>query len=529
VTIETLAPPRPLALRAYQQDALAAIEAAEARGVRRQLIALPTGTGKTIIFVHLLQQRGGRALILVHRDELLQQVSEKLALVGLRDVGIVKAEHDQHDRPVVVASVQTLSRDTRLARVTADFETIIVDEAHHATADSYRKVLAHVGAFAPDGPLVTGWTATAERADGTALGDVFQEIVFEKPLLEMIRAQYLCDVKAVQVHLAVDFNSLHTRAGDFIETESERLLLAADAPAHVVEAYQAHAADRTRTIVFTPTITVAHAMADAFTDAGIAAEALDASTPLDQRRAILRRFHAGETAVIPNCGILTEGFDCPPTDCIIVARPTKSRPLYVQMVGRGTRRYPGKSDCLILDVVGVTARHDLVTAATLFGVEPAGGIERSVLDAVDAAHLAATQQAEAGRLIAQTVDLFRARPLNWVAVAAGRFALAIGEGGTLLLVAAPDGQWTVRQLTRDRREVPLRIGLDLGFAQGWAEDHARQLGAGTLLDRRAAWRQGPASEKQLDTLYRCRVPVPPGLTKGDAADLLTKTFARSRP
>lgn len=516
-----------MALRSYQRDALAAIEQATVRGVRRQLLVLPTGTGKTLVFAELIRRRPGRALVLAHRDELVAQAVEKLAMTGVERVGVVKGERNDVDAAVIVASVQTISRPNRLPELVANFSTIVEDEAHHATAETYRRVLEHVGAFRDEGPLVLGVTATAERADGAALGAVFQEVVYEARLLDMIRAGYLAELRALQVHVAADFNELHTRAGDFIESEAEMMLLAANAPAAVARAYQEHGAGRTA-LVFTPTVRVAYEIAKQFDEAGIAAAALDAGTPLELRRELLARFHHGAIRVIANCGLLTEGYDEPAIACIIIARPTKSRPLYVQMVGRGTRRYPGKLDCLLLDVVGATARHDLVTAATLFGVEPVGAIEQSVLDAADAGRLAAEQQAAVGRLVAQAVELFRARPLNWVAAGAGRFALAIGEGGTLLLDATPAARWAVRQLTRDRRAVTLQTGLDLGYAQGWAEDHARRLGAGVLIAREAPWRREPPSEKQIATLRRCRVPVPPGLTRGAAADLLTATFARAR-
>jgi hypothetical protein len=275
-------------------------------------------------------------------------------------------------------------------------------------------------------------------------------------------------------------------------------------------------------------------MSKAFVEAGVPAEAADGETPLELRRELLARFHRGETRVVSNCGVLVEGFDEASVNCIIIARPTKSRPLYIQMVGRGTRRYPEKDDCLLLDVVGATARHDLVTAATLFGVSPTGCVETSVLDAVDDAEARAQavlaeqeQRAARGDIRARAVELFRTRPLHWVAAGAQRFALAIGEHGTLILEARGD-TWTVAQLTRERREVPLLTGPDLGYAQGWAEDHARQLGARALIDRAAPWRLAPASEKQLETLRRCRIPVPRGVTKGAAADLLTATFARPR-
>jgi ATP-dependent helicase IRC3 len=521
----------PFELRGYQVDALAAIQHAERRGVRRQLLALPTGTGKTIVFAELIRRRAGRALVLVHRDELVTQAVDKLGMTGVDAVGVVKAERNDLDAPVIVGSIQTISRPNRLAELPAAFSTVVLDEAHHATAETHRRVLEHVGGFRDDGPLVLGVTATAERADGVALGAVFEEVVYEATLLDMIRAGYLAELGALQVRVAADFNALHTRAGDFVESESEAMLLAANAPATVVRAYETHAAGR-KGLVFTPTVRVAHEMAKPFEEAGIPAAALDGGTPLELRD-VLAQFHRGEIrVVVANCSVLTEGFDEPSVDCIILARPTKSRPLYVQMIGRGTRRYPGKLNCLLLDVVGVTARHDLVTAAMLFGVAPTGAIEQSIVDAVDLVDArrcaAAQQQDEAGRLVAQTVDLFRARPLNWIAVGAGRYALALGDGGTLLLVALPGGQWSVRQLTRDRREVMLQSGLALGYAQGWAEDHARRLGAQVLVDRGAAWRQEPATARQIDTLHRCRVPVAPGLTKGAAADLLTATFARGR-
>src|SRR5262249_28155076 len=164
--------------------------------------------------------------------------------------GIVKAERDGVTAPVVVASVQTLARPARLARLTADFVTVVIDEAHHATAATYSRVLAHVETSRP---LLLGVTATAGRADGAALGDVFAEVVYEAKLLDMIRRGYLAELRAIQVKLAADFDVLHTRAGDFIESESEALLLAADAPNVVAHAYQQHAAGR-KALVFTPTV-----------------------------------------------------------------------------------------------------------------------------------------------------------------------------------------------------------------------------------------------------------------------------------
>ena len=178
--------------------------------------------------------------------------------------------------------------------------------------------------------------------------------MYQKTLLEMMQAGYLVDLRAFQVLLQADFDALRIQQGNFVDAELETLLLAVNAPAQVLAAFQAHAANR-KALLFTPTVALADAMAATFCAAGIAAEALDGSTPLATRRAILQRLHTGETRVVANCAVLTEGFDEPSIDAIIIARPTQSAPLYQQMLGRGTRTYPGKTDCLVLDVVGVSA------------------------------------------------------------------------------------------------------------------------------------------------------------------------------
>ena len=240
--------------RPYQHEAVAALLAAAARGVQRPLLVLPTGTGKTIIFALLVQRRGGRALILAHRDELIQQAVDKLHLVDPSlPLGVVQAARDEHTAPIVVASVQTLSRRARLARLVPDFRTIVIDEAHHAPAPSYRRILTHCRAWQPDGPLVVGVTATPARGDRQSLRQVFDGIVYQRTLVEMMQAGYLVDLRAIQVLLQADFDALRTQRGDFVEADLETLLLAANAPAQVLAAFQAHAADR-KALLFTPTV-----------------------------------------------------------------------------------------------------------------------------------------------------------------------------------------------------------------------------------------------------------------------------------
>lgn len=521
----TDATPRKLALRPYQEAALEAVSQAEARGVRRPLVALPTGTGKTIVFAALARQRGGRALILAHRDELIQQAADKMMMVDpAAEVGIVKAERDEHSAPTVVASVQTLARPARLARLRPDLRTVVVDEAHHATAETYGRILEHVGAYRGDGgPLTLGVTATPERADGTPLADVWEEIVYRAEILTMIRQGYLADLRAVRVQLEADLDAVHTRHGDLVTGELEDALLDAGAPRHAADAYLEHAKGR-KALAYTPTVRLAHETAEAMQDRGIAAEALDGTTPLDERRAILGRLRTGETRAVANCGVLTEGFDEPSVDCILIARPTKSRPLYTQMIGRGTRPHPGKRDCLIIDLVGCTSRHQIVMAHDLFGVEPSAvGDGETLGEAV--ARIEGEREAE-GRLVAKTVDLFASRELHWIESDSRRFVLSLGDAGLLVLWTRDLQSWTAEHVTRDRQRSEIVTGLDLGYAQGCAEDYARGLGAGALVSRTARWRREPATEKQVAALRRWRVPIREGLTRGEASDLLTAAIAR---
>jgi superfamily II DNA or RNA helicase len=227
-----------LALRDYQVESLEAIAAST---WRRQLVALPTGMGKTVVFAHQIARvvaAGKRALVLVHRDELVSQTLDKLALVvPVLDVGVVKAERNECDAAVVVASVQTVCRPNRMQQLGRDFSLVIVDEGHHATAPSYRAVLTYLGCFSPEpcGPLTVGYTATPERADRASLLEVFEGIVFHRDILTMIKASYLCDVRGVQVRLDMDLDRVHSRGGDFIEGELACEMTRAHAPEHVVQ------------------------------------------------------------------------------------------------------------------------------------------------------------------------------------------------------------------------------------------------------------------------------------------------------
>jgi ATP-dependent helicase IRC3 len=527
------APDAPLALRPYQEEAIAAVEQALSRGVQRPLIVLPTGTGKTICFATLIARRGGSALVLAHRDELLRQAADKLSVADptlALGVGFVAAQRDDVNAPVVVGSVQTLARPRRLQRLPRQFDTVVVDEAHHASARSYRRILAHLARS----PLILGVTATPQRSDRQQLGDVWQQIVYQRGIAEMIRAGYLADVRGVGVGLDTDLDGVAQSGGDFQADALGAVLEEASAPRHVLAAYRAHA-DGRKALVFVPTVALAHTMARVFRDAGTPAEALDGTTPLDQRRAILTRLRTGDTRVVANVGVLSEGFDEPSVDCVVMATPTRSQVKYAQCVGRALRTFPGKRDCLVIDVVGVSDRLDLQTLPRLFHLHRQPAAEITVTEALDRqatrdhAGAATTSRRPAeGSIRSRHVGLLGPRHearLHWLRH--DRYWLLSVGGGALLALAPAGEHWTVIRLDRDGHE-RLAADIDLGYAQGIAEDYVRASGTRRLADPRAAWRRAPMSPAQMGELHRLGVPVPRQATKGEASDLIALTQGTRR-
>ena len=350
-----------LTLRPYQTAAVSAAEDAEGR----VLIVLPTGAGKTVCFAHLIAKRGGDALVLAHRDELLEQAAKKLVMVApeLADgIGFVKGKSNDVAADVVVGSVQTLARTRRLTQLRRVFRTVIVDEAHHATAASYQRILEHVGESAK----ILGFTATAERSDGSDLRGTFDTLGYARSLQEMIAEGYLCDLRALRINLdGLDLRRVRKSGGDYRAADLGRAMQNAGVVRHVVASYQQHAAGK-KTIAFFPTVATSQAAAAAFRDAGFRTAHLDGKTPIVERRGILGAFACGHLDIITNVGVLLEGYDEPSIECIILAAPTRSRIKFTQAVGRGTRLYAGKRYCLVLDMAGVSDDLSLQSTEMLF-------------------------------------------------------------------------------------------------------------------------------------------------------------------
>lgn len=348
-------------LRPYQQQARDHIHAEWENGHTRTLLVLPTGTGKTIVFASVAADQvraGDRVLILAHRGELLEQAADKLQ----HSTGLVSAV-EKADATclntwfrVVVGSVQTLQRTARLERFPHDyFGTIIIDEAHHAITDGYRRILDHF-----DHARVLGVTATPDRGDMRNLGEVFDSLAFEYKLTDAIKEGYLCRIMAQTIPLKLDISSVTMSGGDYAVGD---LGTALDPYLEQIAAEMAQRCKGRKTVVFLPLIKTSQKFRDLLNSHGFrAAEVNGQST---DRKEVLADFDAGKYNVLCNSMLLTEGWDCPSVDCVVVLRPTKVRSLYSQMVGRGTRLSPGKSDLLLLDFLWMTDKHELCRPADL--------------------------------------------------------------------------------------------------------------------------------------------------------------------
>jgi len=348
-------------LRPYQNEAKEAIEKEWSNGNKKTLLVLPTGTGKTIVFCKLSEdcvREGKRVLIMAHRGELLQQAADKMSAATGLACAVEKAEESSLDKweRIVVGSVQSLMREKRLNRFPKDhFDTIIVDEAHHVMADSYLRVLDHFS-----DADVLGVTATPDRSDMQNLGKYFDSLAYEYTLPKAIKDGYLCPIKAQTIPLQLDISAVKQQAGDFSATE---LGTALDPYLEQIAVEMSRACIGRKTVVFLPLIATSRKMTQILKNKGL--KAVEINGESQDREEILRDFDEGKYDVLCNSMLLTEGWDCPSVDCIVVLRPTRSRSLYCQMVGRGTRLHPGKDHLLLLDFLWHSETHELCRPAGL--------------------------------------------------------------------------------------------------------------------------------------------------------------------
>ena len=348
-------------LRPYQEAAKQAIFNQWDQGKKKTLLVLPTGCGKTIVFAKVTEEcvrQGKRVLIMAHRGELLEQAADKIMKATGLGSAVEKAEESCLGSwyRIVVGSVQSLTRPQRLAKFKKDyFDTIIIDEAHHCLSDSYQRVLEHF----PDAEVL-GVTATPDRGDMRNLGQYFESLAYEYTLPQAIKSGYLVPIKAMTIPLQLDLTGVGIQSGDF---KASDLGTALDPYLYqIADEMIKYCKDR-KTVAFLPLVKTSQKFCEILNQKGFRAAEVNGES--SDRAQILADYDAGRYNVLCNSMLLTEGWDCPTVDCIIVLRPTKVRSLYSQMVGRGTRLAPEKADLLLLDFLWHTERHELCHPASL--------------------------------------------------------------------------------------------------------------------------------------------------------------------
>lgn len=320
--------------------------------------------------------------------------------------------------------------------------------------------------------------------------------------------------------------------GDYQEQELSKVLLEAKAPNLIAEKITKFAPNR-KTLIFVPNVDLAYKVAKACQDLGLSAKAIDGSLDSQTRKEILEQFDNGTVSILVNCNILTEGFDCPSVGCVVMARPTKSKSLYMQCVGRGTRLHPDKQNCLVIDLVGVTTSFDLMTVGKAFGLPEQKLSQLSIMEYLQEEQEAEKERRSAtARLLAENqflqtrvVDIFNRSVFNWIKPNNRRYVLSTGK--EMIVIERVDliDKWTVYVSNRTSKEL-LAQDLPLTYATSLAEDYVRKQNLDKLLAKDASWRNRPVSQNQLATLRKLRIAINPNLTMGQASDLIAGFWAK---
>lgn len=529
-------------LREDQQQALdAVLQVYHKRPQGGQaLVVAPTGWGKTVFFSFLAKAlKHLNILIIAHRDELLDQAREKIQWVDPTViVGKVGGGTHEYGAPVTVAGIDTISGERHLKNLHKfNYGLVIWDECHHAQADNYVKTrLALKQAFH------LGVTATPDRLDGKSLEPLFGRPVFSMDIKQAIKLHRLCDLRAIAVQTETNLDDLKTTRNidGEIDFNERQLANAIDNPARnalIAQKYLELAEGR-RAICFGVSIAHCEHLTEAFNVAGIPAAYVKGSTTKTERKQLYQKLASGEIKILSSVQVLTEGFDLPAISCVIMARPTQSRALYTQSIGRGLRLYPGKKDCLILDVTDNCFRLRL-TPQNFKAVVGKVKEDETLLEAMEREEdEKAEREAQEKRAIIRKLNERRKedKEINlfalpeWQERPGGLFVLEVGlHKHRIALVPVQSSGWA--QLYEvQARLAPAFIGQKwlsaqpLDYAMQYAEKRARMLVESskniTLVDKSAAWRNQPISESQEKFLKWKKIPITKGMTKGEAADLI---------
>lgn len=534
-------------LRPYQQEALDSICENYANGINKQLVVLPTGAGKTVIFSHLplIKQDCLPMLVLAHRSELLDQARTKIMASNPElTVEIEQAERKAGKVDVVVASVATLGRNgtPRIEEYPKDyFKSIVIDEAHHAAAPSYRRVVDY---FSPD--FLLGVTATPQRSDSTRLIDVFQEIVYYKSIQDLIEDKWLCPLVGFRVKSNTDISQVQITNGDYAQGQLEDIIDTPERNAHIVAAYRDLAPDK-KAIVFASGVKHAEHLALSFRQASVETAVIIGTTPREEREEILAHFATGKISVIVNVGVLTEGFDEPSVQAIILAKPTRSALLYTQIVGRGTRLHESKEHCIIIDIADTTKGKKPIGLPTLLGLPPDFDLQGQSLTDVAKKYeeLETFCPGEAVRVLnpedidlAYTrINLFMPPPPNqfvqefsklvWAEIGEDEYHLGLSNDESMRIKCDTLGRWNVTVHDNHAKTTRL-LGVVADIREAFARSdkwvQTNRSASMSLLDSSATWRSDSPTDPQKKVLKRIGIPLTSDMTKGMASQIISRYY-----
>lgn len=538
-------------LRDYQLKCVEAVKDSFEKGINRQLVALPTGCGKTVVFASFPKHLGARkAFVLAHREELLDQAKDKIQKIN-PDLNVEVEQAGRHASSfmadVVVASVATLGRkdSPRLRSFDPNgWPLIICDEAHHSVASSYMNIFNYFGVFTNPRQLLVGVTATPNRGDKVGLSDVYQDIVFKRDIREMIQAGWLCPILAYRIKTHTDLSGVRLSHGDFVDSDLSQVVNTDDRNSLAVDAYKAYCEGR-RALVFC--VDKAHTldMAETFQKAGIECGVVLGDTPTEERSATLQALAEGKIKVVANCMVLTEGYDLPTLSAVIMARPTKSGLLYTQCIGRGTRIHPEKKDLIVIDLTDNSSKHALVSLPSLFGLPADFELKGKSVTETEA-ELTGLQakfphvplhKARSMEEVRQMIEKFDILKVTQIDDQVSKFSqytwVPSADGYTLYLKAENSERLVIAQNILGKYEVLLSGGqrialcdsLQAAFHDGdqyLNDNHSNEL---VLYAQNARWRKDQATDKQKGFLRSLGVPFPDDLSKGQAAMLINNALA----
>ncbi|MGA8165637.1 MAG: DEAD/DEAH box helicase [Waddliaceae bacterium] len=517
--------------REYQIKALEAIILRQKGGILRQLVSLPTGTGKTILFGLLAKELNTKTLIIAHREQLIYQAVDKISMVwpgsettsetSVSDkflIGVCMAERNEISAQIVVATVQSASRPGRLEQLKeCGFNLCVIDEAHHSGADNYKTLLQDLGFL--DGnsdKLLVGVTATPMRKGG-GLGDIFDEVVFERGIGTMIRAGYLSDLKGKRILTHTSLDGVSINNGDFTEYQLSEVCNTPERNALIADSFLEHCQDR-KGIAFTCDVRHAIELAETFKQKGINASAIYGSMDVEEKRRILNEFSSGEIQILANCALLTEGYDQTDISAVLMCRPTRSQGLYIQCIGRGTRLHPGKTDCLVLDFCDNF--HDIQSIANLSKAVVHDDEKREKTNDDEDFHVKKDpQRVNIDNEIIGDFDLLDRSKFAWTSVDEDWF-IQLSPDVSVWIVKEEDNY--IPQIKNETEAEFFANAVPLNYAFGICEDWLRKNSHLTFWSAKdALWRKESPTEKQIRTLKKMG-RNPEGLTRGDASQLIGK-------